>query len=195
MTRMFRLLPLIMPVFAAGCWDAPAPPASDQQDQTSAAPSLPPAIDPAPADENAVADNGATARLTALAPASRSGASARPGQPSAAPASLDLPASDDAGSAIPFPQEVTAFMVDRDGCDHFRGEEPYDEERRVYLAESIAELCTGSDARLASLRKRYVADPSVIAALSGYEDRIEGVTRAERPTARDGREDPPLFDF
>ena len=86
---------------------------------------------------------------------------------------LDLPPSPDAAQSTAFPQEVTSFMVDRDSCDHFRGEEPYDNERRVYLAESIAELCTGSDARLALLRRRYAGNPSVIAALRGYDDRIE----------------------
>ncbi|BBF71269.1 hypothetical protein SBA_ch1_34690 [Sphingomonas bisphenolicum] len=89
---------------------------------------------------------------------------------------LDLPPSDDGGSALPFPQEVTAFMVDRDGCDHFRGEEPYDAERRAYIAENIAELCSGTDAKLAMLRRRYAGDRSVTAALRGYEDRIEGVS-------------------
>ncbi len=88
--------------------------------------------------------------------------------------SLDLPPSPDAALAMPFPQEVTSFMVDRDSCDHFREEEPYDRERRVFLTESIAELCTGTDAKLAMLRRRYAGDRAVIAALHGYEDRIEG---------------------
>lgn len=88
--------------------------------------------------------------------------------------SLDLPPSPDAALATPFPQEVASFMVDRDSCDHFRGEEPYDGERRVFLMESIAELCTGTDAKLAMLRRRYAGDPAVTAALHGYEDRIEG---------------------
>ncbi len=86
---------------------------------------------------------------------------------------LDLPASGDEAAIEPFPQEVTAFMVDRDGCDHFRGEEPHDAERRAFIAESVTELCTGTDARLAMLRRRYATDPSVIAALKGYEDRVE----------------------
>lgn len=89
---------------------------------------------------------------------------------------LDLPPSDDGGSALPFPREVTTFMVDRDGCDHFRGEEPYDAERRAYIAENIAELCSGTDAKLATLRRRYAGDQSVTAALRGYEERIEGVS-------------------
>ena len=86
---------------------------------------------------------------------------------------LDLPPSDVAASAAPFPREVTEFMVSRDGCDHFRGEDPYDAERRAFIQENIDELCRGTDARLAMLRRRYAGDPSVIAALKGYDDRIE----------------------
>lgn len=89
---------------------------------------------------------------------------------------LDLPASNAAARIAPFPQEVTNFMVERDSCDHFRGEEPYDAERRAYLAENIAELCTGTDGRLSALRMRYANDPAVTAALSGYDDRIESGT-------------------
>lgn len=75
--------------------------------------------------------------------------------------------------AMPFPDEVTDFMVARDGCDHFRGEEPYDEERRVFLEDNIRTLCTGSDVKLADLRKRYRKDAEVMSALHEYEDKIE----------------------
>ncbi|WP_420144392.1 hypothetical protein [Sphingobium sp.] len=88
---------------------------------------------------------------------------------------MDLPPSNDDMSALPFPREVTAFMVDRDGCDHFRSEEPYDAERRAYIAENIAELCQGTDARLATLRRRYAGDKSVTAALKGYDEHIESI--------------------
>lgn len=91
--------------------------------------------------------------------------------------SLDLPPSPDAAQLTAFPDEVTSFMVERDSCDHFRGEEPYDGERRVFLAESVARLCTGTDARLATLRRRYADDPSVVSALRAYEDRIETARR------------------
>lgn len=143
-------------------------------------------------DDSAQADNGAAPAPVAIAPSEPAPQPdpvdnvAAPVAPSpvvtvrAQPAprnALDLPPSDDGLSAQPFPQEVTAFMVDRDGCDHFRGEEPYDAERRAYIAESVAELCTGTDARLAMLRRRYAAEPSVLAALKNYEDHIEGVTR------------------
>ncbi|WP_375198124.1 hypothetical protein [Sphingobium sp.] len=86
----------------------------------------------------------------------------------------DLPPADGTADPAPFPNEVTRYMVDRDGCDHFRGEEAYDAERLAYLQENIAELCTGTDARLALLRQRYAHDPAVMSALSGYENRIEG---------------------
>lgn len=86
----------------------------------------------------------------------------------------DLPPADGTADPTPFPEEVTRYMVDRDGCDHFRGEEAYDAERRAYLQENIAELCTGTDVRLAVLRQRYAHDPAVMSALSGYENRIEG---------------------
>ncbi|KKW92884.1 MULTISPECIES: hypothetical protein [Sphingobium] len=86
----------------------------------------------------------------------------------------DLPPSVGAADPRPFPDEVTRYMVDRDSCDHFRGEEAYDMERRAFLQENIAELCTGTDARLARLRERYAQDPAVMTALSGYENQIEG---------------------
>lgn len=106
------------------------------------------------------------------APVSRP-ARARPAKPVEAAQSLDLPASNAATDAPAFPAEVTTFMVDRDGCDHFRGEEPYDAERAAYLEQSIRDLCTGSDAKLAKLRRRYAEEPDVIAALGNYENRIE----------------------
>ncbi len=98
---------------------------------------------------------------------------ARVTPPERASAALDLPASNAASTALAFPSEVTSFMVDRDGCDHFRGEEPYDAERAAFLEENIRELCTGTDAKLALLRHRYAADPDVLAALGNYEEGVE----------------------
>jgi hypothetical protein len=86
----------------------------------------------------------------------------------------DLPPGDGATDPSPFPETVTDFMVERDGCDHFRAEEAYDEDRSIFLEDSIRQLCTGTDARLAELRKRYADNPDVTAALSPYEARIEG---------------------
>jgi len=85
----------------------------------------------------------------------------------------DNGSADEDANAAPFPDEVTRFMVRRDGCEHFLGEEPYDEDRRAFLNRSIRDLCTGTDKRLATLRKQYAGNPDVIAALAKYEN-VEG---------------------
>ena len=143
---------------------------------------------PSSGDGTATANTDSTNRR-AVAPIARADMASKPVANVAAPAvpvshpvrakpvkvaqSLDLPASNAATDAPAFPSEVTTFMVDRDGCDHFRGEEPYDAERAAYLEQSIRDLCTGSDTKLANLRRRYAEEPDVIAALGNYEDRIE----------------------
>jgi hypothetical protein len=93
--------------------------------------------------------------------------------PALVQAPADLPASDLTSDPKPFPRAVTQFMVERDGCDHFRGEDAYDADRLAFLEENMRQLCTGTDARLAALRARYARNPDVTAALGQYEDRIE----------------------
>ena len=73
----------------------------------------------------------------------------------------------------PLPAEVAAFRERRDECDHFRGEDPYDEERAAFLSEALTRTCTGTDAELKALRARYAGDPRVVAALADYEDEAE----------------------
>jgi hypothetical protein len=72
------------------------------------------------------------------------------------------------------PKDVTRFVDQRDGCDHFRGEEPYDEARRKFLDKSMDRLCTGTDKKLARLKKKYAGRPDVMSKLNEYEIRIEG---------------------
>lgn len=78
-----------------------------------------------------------------------------------------------------YPHEVRAFIDQRDGCDHFRGE-PWPEgdssaerERRQELKAAMKAACTGTDARLRMLRAKYGDDANVVAALAAYEDDIE----------------------
>lgn len=70
-------------------------------------------------------------------------------------------------------EEVRPFIIKRQGCDHFRGEPPYDAERQKFLTEQIQSLCTGTDAELKRLRVKYANHPETIAALSEFEDCIE----------------------
>ena len=80
-----------------------------------------------------------------------------------------------AGCAAPraLPADVVAFKEARDGCDHFRGEEPYDAARAAFIAAQLEKLCTGTDQRLVELQARYRNRPDVTAALAGYEHPVE----------------------
>lgn len=163
MSRRLRLVPIgMMLALVAGCGDS-----SPQVAQADASPAKPAAMVATPAPVEPQPE-------PVVSPTPKAGPVVTVRAQPAPWHSLDLPPSDVAASADPFPREVTQFMVARDSCDHFRGEEPYDAERRAYIEENVAELCHGSDATLAMLRRRYATDPAVTAALHGYEDRIEG---------------------
>jgi hypothetical protein len=94
---------------------------------------------------------------------------------SAQPAPKPLRASPTATPApdASVPADVAAFRERRDECDHFRGEDPYDEERAASLSEALERTCTGTDAELKALRARYAGDPRVLAMLAEYEDEAE----------------------
>jgi len=74
---------------------------------------------------------------------------------------------------VALPKEVASFIERRDLCDHFRGEPPYDEERRLFLLKNMVELCTGSDQELAHLKTKYRNNQTVLKTLSIYEEDIE----------------------
>jgi hypothetical protein len=55
------------------------------------------------------------------------------------------------------PKEVSTLLEERESCDHWRGEEGYDKERRAEIAWSICHSCPGTDSKLAVLKKKYRA--------------------------------------
>jgi hypothetical protein len=71
------------------------------------------------------------------------------------------------------PADIAAFKERRTQCDHFRGEEPYDKAREKFLLEQLKQYCTGTDAELAMLRKKYARDAAAMKSLNAYEERIE----------------------
>lgn len=79
----------------------------------------------------------------------------------------------------PLPRDVARFVRDRDLCEHFRNEEPYDAERRVFLQRRVDEFCKGMDRRLAALKRKYKADSAVQSKLQTYEVEIEASTRRQ----------------
>jgi hypothetical protein len=77
-------------------------------------------------------------------------------------------------AASALPADVTAFKAKRDQCDHFRGEDPGDDEARAAeLERKLDQTCKGTDARLKALRRQYAGNPKVSAALAHYEDDVE----------------------
>ena len=71
------------------------------------------------------------------------------------------------------PDDAARFIERRDLCDHFRGEDAYDEERRLFLEKSLREFCTGTDRELARLKGIYRENGPVIRKLDTYEENIE----------------------
>jgi len=84
------------------------------------------------------------------------------------------------------PEEVSKFVLDRDLCDHLRGEIPEPGPRRSDspTIDDINRACAGTDDRLARLRAKYANDPRAVTALASYEWPLEAESRersAEQP--------------
>ena len=73
----------------------------------------------------------------------------------------------------PLPSDVMRFTRQRDLCDHYRQEEPYDDARRKFLQEGVRASCSGTDRALRRLKAKYRASPIVLRRLAGYEPSIE----------------------
>ncbi len=70
-------------------------------------------------------------------------------------------------------QDLRNFVARRKQCDHFRGEEGSTPKRQAELAAKLKEFCTGSDAQLAALKKKYRDDKAASKTLAGFDDNIE----------------------
>jgi hypothetical protein len=64
------------------------------------------------------------------------------------------------------PADVARYVERRDLCDHFRGEEPYDAQRRKFLEQRTRRYCTGADAKLAGLKGKYRGRSEVMSKLN-----------------------------
>lgn len=71
------------------------------------------------------------------------------------------------------PVDVAEFKDRRDLCDHFRGEEPYDADRRKFIAASVRKYCTGTDRELTLLKAKYRENDAVRQILEQYQEAIE----------------------
>ena len=78
-------------------------------------------------------------------------------------------------AAEPATSDLATFLQRRETCDHLRGEvpDPPDDERMRQIVLEQAAYCTGTDAQLAALKKRYRDDPLVTRRLAAFEPQIE----------------------
>lgn len=72
------------------------------------------------------------------------------------------------------PKDIATFIKNRDGCDHFRGEEAYDKERQQFLEKQMRQWCTGTDKKLQLLKLKYKSNEKIMGMLNQYEEQIEG---------------------
>ncbi|WP_018609612.1 hypothetical protein [Uliginosibacterium gangwonense] len=82
--------------------------------------------------------------------------------------------------AAEMPKEVQTFIQRRDTCDHFRGEEGYSKARQALINRRLHQYCTGTDAQLARLKRKYAGNPEIIEKMDAYEATIEISTRRTR---------------
>ena len=66
---------------------------------------------------------------------------------------------------------LATFLERRAICDHLRGEIP--DQPDAALLRDIDRACSGTDAQLAALKKRYRDDPVVSKQLADFEPQIE----------------------
>jgi len=67
--------------------------------------------------------------------------------------------------------DLATFLERRAACDHLRGE--IADQPDAALLREIDQACSGTDARLAALKKRYRDDPAVSKQLAEFEPQIE----------------------
>jgi hypothetical protein len=84
-----------------------------------------------------------------------------------------------AADAQGLPRDVSAFLDRRESCDHWRGEFGYDAERQAHINWALCQACTGTDAQLARLKKKYRADTEVTERLAIFEPVIEAKDKRE----------------
>lgn len=71
------------------------------------------------------------------------------------------------------PADVQAFLARENTCQHFAGEEAYDDERRRELDAASAEFCEGREKIFADLLERHQNDAGIHQALNAVGERYD----------------------
>ncbi|HIE4563394.1 TPA: hypothetical protein ACXNIY_004207 [Stenotrophomonas maltophilia] len=80
---------------------------------------------------------------------------------------------DDVRIYCAMPTDVQAFLARENTCQHFAGEEPYDDERRRELEGASAKYCEGREKIFTGLVARHRGDCAVREALIGINSRYD----------------------
>jgi hypothetical protein len=142
---MIRLAGFALLLGCAACSGSEAPPGNGSADANAAAPA------PAPAP---------VANVAAAAPETVPSSEATPlnaAQLAAYPEARGLPA------------DVQHFVVRRQDCEHWLGEEAYDAARGREIQGAVNASCSGADAEAARLRKRHKGDAKVNKTLDAFD--------------------------
>ncbi len=72
-----------------------------------------------------------------------------------------------------FPRDMNDFIADRELCDYFRTQEPNDKEQENFYKKNTERFCSGSDKKLAELKKKYKQREDFIEKLNEFDSNIE----------------------
>lgn len=115
--------------------------------------------------------------VTAFAAALSLAACNQPQEPAAAPG--DAPAAEEAAApagpeaAAPagaLPADVAALQEKFELCEHFSGEDPYDDARRDQINTAIAANCQPVREAIPTIKAQYADDPAVMALVKTWEE-------------------------
>ncbi|WP_421570553.1 hypothetical protein [Stenotrophomonas sp. PD6] len=160
-------LPMLL-VLLAAC----SPRAAEQQVDPAAAAAVAPAPEPA-----AVTQPAAAPEDTVTAAADDTPDPFEELQRARAEAGCEIPEDvydlDDIRLYCTLPADVRTFLARENTCQHFAGEEPYDDARRAELEQASAEYCDGREQRFADLFEQHRDDCSIRGALIDIGNRYD----------------------
>jgi hypothetical protein len=78
-------------------------------------------------------------------------------------------------AARDLPHDVQAYADRREGCNHWSGEEPYDNARRIQIEKSLSDLrCTALDRDERILKRHYRNNPTMLRKIRAAHDADPG---------------------
>ena len=69
-----------------------------------------------------------------------------------------------------WPPDVQSAIERAEACEHFRGEEPYDQERRRFLELRILQSCSGINEQLRATRELHSKNAEILKKLGEFEE-------------------------